>query len=56
LVRETALNTIGVIGMPEAMEAINEIIICLEDKDSNVKSMAAWCIGKLGPQASKIAA
>ncbi|MFO0131222.1 MAG: HEAT repeat domain-containing protein [bacterium] len=28
------------------------MIECLEDKDSNVKAMAAWTLGKIGPCAS----
>jgi hypothetical protein len=34
------------------MEVIHPIIGCLETKDSNVKAMAAWTIGKIGPNAS----
>ncbi len=46
----------GVIGLPEAMEIIESVISCLEEKDSNVKAMAAWTIGKIGHHASQMAA
>jgi HEAT repeat protein len=54
--KETALNVVGVIGLPEAMEIIESVISCLEEKDSNVKAMAAWTIGKIGHHASQMAA
>lgn len=42
-------------GNPEAMELIDPIINCLEDKDANVRAMSAWTIGKMGQKASKLA-
>ena len=54
-IKETTLNVIGVVGNPEAMELIDPIINCLEDKDANVRAMAAWTIGKMGQKASKLA-
>ncbi len=55
-VRESAVQTLGVLGMPEAMEAVQDIIALLKDQDSNVKAMAVWTIGRMGPQACKMAA
>jgi HEAT repeat protein len=35
--------------MPETMEAVQDIIGLLKDQDSNVKAMAVWTLGKMGP-------
>jgi len=48
-VRESAVQTLGIIGMPETMEAVQDIIGLLKDQDSNVKAMAVWTLGKMGP-------
>lgn len=38
--------------MPEASLAIPIIAKCLKDKKSQVRAMAAWCTGEIGPDAS----
>jgi len=50
-VRETSVGIIGRIGLPEAMSSLNDLVSLLQkpDEDSNVKSLALWTIGWLGP-------
>ena len=46
-VRETAVSTLGKIGLPEAILCVDKIIHLMNDKDVNVKSKAIWALGKL---------
>jgi HEAT repeat protein len=45
------VGVLGRIGLPEAMSALNEIhaLVMNPNEDSNVKSLALWTIGRLGP-------
>lgn len=38
--------------MPEATTALDVITKCLADKESQVRAMAAWCAGEIGPAAA----
>jgi HEAT repeat protein len=46
-IRQAALNSLGVIGLPDAFDSIEEISKCLWDKDSRCRSMACWAISKI---------
>jgi HEAT repeat protein len=52
-VRETSAGILGKIGLPEAMNGLNELIAVAKkpSEDPNVKSLAIWAIGRLGPDA-----
>ena len=52
-VRETVASIIGRIGMPEAITALNPLakILSSSEEDPNVKSLAIWTIGRIGPEA-----
>jgi len=43
-VKETALNVLGQIGLPEISDSVEVIMKTFEDKDANVKSMACWAL------------
>ncbi|EGR34180.1 HEAT repeat protein [Ichthyophthirius multifiliis] len=47
-VREAAVNTLGLIGLPEAKQAIEPLYNALNDPESQVRAMSAWCLGRLG--------
>jgi len=47
-VREAVINALGIIGLPEAGEALDVLIKALYDKESQIRAVAAWAIGKLG--------
>ncbi|KAL4445474.1 hypothetical protein ABPG74_004548 [Tetrahymena malaccensis] len=47
-VRETSVSTLGLIGLPEAQQAIEPLYESLKDPESQVRAMAAWCLGRLG--------
>lgn len=49
IIREQAISSIGIIGLPEALESADQLIKCLSDTDVQVRAMAAWAIGMLGP-------
>ena len=51
-VREAAVNALGLIGLPEAGEAIEGLIKALYDQEAQVRATAAWAIGKLGSYSS----
>lgn len=55
-VREAGLNALGTIGLPWVESAQGEIIRGLEDTSSIVRAMAAWAIGKIGPDIANRAA
>lgn len=48
---ETTAGIIGRIGLPEAMSTLAELVnvISRPEEDSNVKSLAIWAIGRIGP-------
>ena len=46
-VRETAVSSLGIIGLPEAILCLDKIIDLINDRDVNVKSKSIWCLGKL---------
>lgn len=48
-VREAALNALGAIGLPWIEGLQTHLVRALEDPNSVVRAMAAWSIGKLGP-------
>ena len=52
-VRETTAGIIGRIGKPEAMFCLESLlgIVKKENEDPNVKSLAIWAIGRIGPDA-----
>jgi len=50
-VRETAASSLGSIGLPEELGALDNLIIGIKDPDPNVRAMKAWAIGRLGPSA-----
>jgi len=47
-VREAAVNALGVIGPPEAADAVDVLVKALYDSDSQIRATAAWALGKLG--------
>lgn len=49
-VREAALNTLGIISLPEAKESIEHVYKCLSDQDPQIRAMAAWCLGRMGEE------
>lgn len=46
--RESSLNSLGIIGLPFIEPAFPYIDKLLSDEDSGVRAMAVWCIGKVG--------
>lgn len=52
-VRETSAYALGFIGLPEAAEAIDPLCRLLRDPSPQVRTMAAWAIGRLGSVAYK---
>jgi hypothetical protein len=46
-VRDTAASSLGQIGLPESLLAINSLIDGLRDEDINVKSKIVWAIGRI---------
>ena len=48
-IREQAISSLGLIGLPEALEASDQIIRCLSDQEPQVRAMAAWAVGMMGP-------
>lgn len=48
-VREAAATSLGIIGLPEASIAIDNLIENLNDEDINVKSKIIWDIGRIAP-------
>ncbi len=46
-VRDAAIGSLGQIGLPESLLALDNIIDCIEDEDVGVKSKAIWVIGRL---------
>lgn len=51
-VRETCINSLGLIGLPEAAEALETLVKALFDRESQIRAVAAWAIGKLGDVAA----
>jgi len=49
LIREQAISSMGLIGLPEALEASDPLIKSLSDPEPQVRAMAAWAVGMLGP-------
>lgn len=49
-VREAALNALGSVGLPWIDGLQTNLVRALEDQNSVVRAMAAWSIGKLGPE------
>lgn len=47
-VREAAVNALGVIGPPEASDAVDVLVKSLYDSESQIRATAAWALGKLG--------
>lgn len=52
-VRETSAYALGFIGLPEAAEGIDALTKLLKDHSAQVRTMAAWSIGRLGSVAYK---
>lgn len=52
-VREAAVNAIGLIGLPEASDAVEGLIKALYDQEAQVRATAAWAIGKLGSHSTQ---
>ncbi|CAG9335294.1 unnamed protein product [Blepharisma stoltei] len=50
-VRETCTYALGFIGLPEAADSANFLIKLLKDASPQVRTMAAWALGRLGPAA-----
>ena len=48
-VRDSAATSLGIIGLPEASIAIDELIENINDDDVNVKSKILWDIGRIAP-------
>ena len=48
-VRDAASTSLGVIGLPEASIAIDDLIENINDDDVNVKSKIIWDIGRIAP-------
>lgn len=48
-IREESAIALGMIGSPEAMNAIDQLSKAIEDKDANVKAKVLWAIGNLCP-------
>ncbi len=46
-VRDTAAGTLGQIGLPEALIAVDHLVDSIKDEDVNVKSKAIWSIGRI---------
>ncbi len=46
-VRETAVSSLGKIGLPEALPCLDSIIHLISDSVINVKTKAIWCLGKV---------
>lgn len=53
-VRESSLNSLGLIGMPHLTDIEDTIISSQKDKEANVRAMAAWCVGKISSSNLKI--
>ena len=48
-VRDAAATSLGIIGLPEASIAIDDLIDNLGDDDVNVKSKIIWDVGRIAP-------
>ena len=48
-VRDAAATSLGIIGLPEASIAIDDLIDNLGDEDVNVKSKIIWDVGRIAP-------
>ena len=48
-VRDSAAASLGIIGLPEASIAIDDLIENINDNDVNVKSKIIWDIGRIAP-------
>jgi HEAT repeat protein len=46
-VRETAASSLGQIGLPESLLALNSLIESLKEEDVNVRSKVIWTIGRI---------
>ena len=46
-VRETAATSLGLIGLPEALHSLGNLIENINDEDVNVKSKIIWAIGRI---------
>jgi hypothetical protein len=46
-VRETAAGSLGHIGLPESLLALDTLIDCLKEEDVNVRSKIIWTIGRI---------
>lgn len=47
-IRDQAINSIGIIGLPEGLIAFDHLIKCLSDVEAQVRTTAAWSIGIIG--------
>lgn len=45
--KDAAIGSLGQIGLPEGLLAIDNIIEAIKDEDISVKSKAIWAIGRL---------
>ena len=52
-VRETAATSLGLIGLPEALHSLGNLIENINDEDVNVKSKIIWTIGRMTDGADK---
>ena len=52
-VRESVIHTLGLIGLPEAIDAIDTLNKALYDPEGQIRALAAWALGKLGDVASQ---
>ena len=48
-VRDAAATSLGIIGLPEASIAIDDLIDNINDEDVNVKSKIIWDVGRIAP-------
>jgi len=48
VVRESVVHALGLIGLPEALEALETLDKALYDSEGQIRSLAAWALGRLG--------
>lgn len=46
-VRDTAASSLGQLGLPEALLALNHLVDAINDEDVNVRSKVIWAIGRI---------
>ena len=47
-VREAAIRSLGLINLPEAVEAVDALVKGLYDQDSQIRAISSWALGKVG--------